>query len=75
VKMYRLLVAFPEQGAEFSRALDEALADRELRQTSSALVGVACGGYVRLRDGDFRAAPDLIHRELRAAEDLSNLGQ
>jgi hypothetical protein len=52
VKMYRLLVASPEQGAEFSR-VSEALADPELRQPLSSLVGVAFGEYARLRDEGF----------------------
>lgn len=72
-KVYRLLAAFPTQGAAYSTALDEALADPQLRDTLSALVGVAFAGYIRLRDGDVAAAIELVQRELRTAEDLAGL--
>lgn len=72
-KMYRLLAAFPTQGAAYSTARDDALADPKLRDTLSALVGVVFGGYIRLQDGDIGAAIELVQRELRAAEDLAGL--
>jgi len=72
-KMYRLLAAFPTQGAASSIALHDALADPKLRDTLSALVGVAFGGFIRLQDGDIGAAIELVQRELRAAEDLASL--
>lgn len=72
--MYRLLAAFPHHGTRYEKALDQALNDPQLRDIVSQLVGVAFGGYVIKAKGDFSAAIDLIARELRASEDLDNLG-
>ncbi|NTY58729.1 hypothetical protein [Mycolicibacterium sphagni] len=71
--MYRLLAAFPTQGATFTAALDQALADPRLRDIVSALVGTAFGGYIKIT-GDVPGAIDLIERELRTAEELAALG-
>jgi len=69
-----LLAAFPGQGAEFEKAVDQTMADPHLRDIVTSLVGVAFGGYVIKAAGDIPAAIDLINRELRTAEDLGSLG-
>jgi hypothetical protein len=71
--MYRLLAAFPRQGADFTKVLDEAMEDSRLRDIISSLVGTAFGGYIKIA-GDVPAAIELINRELRVAEDLDRLG-
>jgi hypothetical protein len=73
-RMYRLLVAFPKQGADFDAAVDQAMQEPDLRDIVSSLVGVAFGSYILKEGGDFRAAVELVNREHRAAEDLDSLG-
>lgn len=73
-KMYRLLATFPRQGDDYSRALDDALADPELRATLSALVGVAFGGYI-VKYGSFPEAVAVVEREHAVAEDLAGLDE
>ncbi|SPM40597.1 hypothetical protein MNAB215_2798 [Mycobacterium numidiamassiliense] len=72
--MYRLLAAFPEQGPQYKKVLDQALNDPQLRDIVSHLVGVAFGGYVIKAEGDLSAAIELINSELRTVEDLDSLG-
>lgn len=72
--MYRLLIAFPRQGDDYSRALDEAMDHPHLREVISALVGVAFGGYT-VKFGSPAEAMAVIERELRVAEDLAGIDE
>jgi hypothetical protein len=78
---YRLLVAQaaltladnPAAPAVHSHALDEAMADRHLRDIVTCLASMALGGFIERYGGDVEAAIATIVRELSAAEDLASL--